>query len=124
MEGFKTEADHKSAGDGDWSTEPSAAFDESAEAESHQQELEAAVRSDGGDGLLHDFKLAGFYGNVVEEDGGDHNPDNFQKPVRRAVRETTQCHRRGHVEHHNSAEERGGCAGYRAKVGLHLEACQ
>src|SRR6266481_3503572 len=57
--------------------ESGAAFDECAEAEGDEEELQATVGGDGGDGLLHDFKLTGFDGDVVEEDGGDDDPDDF-----------------------------------------------
>ncbi len=40
--------------------------------------LQAAIRRDSGDGLLHDFELAGFDGNVIEVHRGEHDPGNFQ----------------------------------------------
>jgi len=85
VKGFEAEADHEGASDGYRCAESGAAFDERAETESHEQELEAAVRGDGGYGLLHDFKLAGLDGDVVEEYGGDDDPDDFQQAVGRAV---------------------------------------
>ena len=77
VEGFEAEADHESTGDGDGRAETCAAFDEGAEAESDEEKLEAAVGRDGGDGVLHDFKLAGLDGDVVEKNGGDDDPDDF-----------------------------------------------
>jgi len=85
VEWFEAEADHEGASDGDGSAESGAAFNERAETEGDEKELEAAVGSDGGDGLLHDFELAGFDGDVVEEDGGNDNPDDFEEAVRGTV---------------------------------------
>ncbi len=81
VKGLEAEADHESAGDGDGSAESGAAFDERAEAEGDEKELKAAIGSDGGDGLLHDFELAGLDGDVVEKDSGDDNPDDFEEAV-------------------------------------------
>ena len=84
---LEAEADHEGAGDGDGRAETRAAFDEGAETKSDEEKLEATIGSDGGDGLLHDFKLAGFDGDVVEEDGGDDDPDDFEEAVGGTVEE-------------------------------------
>ena len=122
VEGFEAEADHERAGDGDGGAESGAAFDESAEAEGDEKELKAAVGSDGGDGLLHDFELAGLDGDVVEKDGGDDDPDNFEEAVGRAVEKAAEGHLRGHVENKDGAEDGGGGACDGAEVGANFEA--
>jgi hypothetical protein len=122
VEGFEAEADHKSASDGDRGTETGTAFNESAEAEGYEEELEAAVGSDGRDGLLHDFKLARFDGDVVEENGGDDDPDDFEEAVGGAVEEAAEGHLRGHMENEDGAEDSSGGAGNGAKMGADLEA--
>ena len=122
VKGFEAEADHESAGDGDRCAESGAAFDEGAEAEGDEKQLEAAVGSDGGDGLLHDFKLAGFDGDVVEEDGGDDDPDDFEKAVGGAVEEAADGHLCGHVEDQDGAENCGGGACDGAEVRADFEA--
>jgi len=108
VKGLEAEADHESAGDGDGGAESGAAFDERAEAEGHEKELKAAVGRDGGDGLLHDFELAGLDGDVVEEDGGDDNPDDFEETVGRTVGKAGERQLRGHVEDKDGTEK-GGC---------------
>ena len=121
LKGFEAEADHESASDGDGRAETGAAFDECAEAEGDEEELQAAVGSDGGDGLLHDFKLAGVDGDVVEEDGGDDDPNDFEEAVGGAVEEAGEGEGRGHVEDEDGAED-GGCgAGDGANVGADFE---
>ena len=98
LKGFEAEADHKCASDGDRRAKSCAAFDECAETEGDEEELEAAVGRDGGDGLLHDFELAGVDGDVVEEDGGDDDPNDFEQAVGGAVEEARDGEGRGHVE--------------------------
>ena len=117
VEGFEAEADHEGAGDGHGSTEAGRTFDECAEAKSDEEKLQAAVGSDGGDGLLHDFELAGFDGDVVEEDGGDDDPDNFHEAERGAVEEAGDGEFGGHAEDEDGAEDGGGGAGDGAPVG-------
>ena len=85
VEGAKAEADHERASDGDGRAESGATFDECAEAERDEQNLQAAIGRDAGDGFLHDFELAGFDGNVVEVDGGENDPGDFQDAERDAV---------------------------------------
>ena len=46
---------------------PAAPFQESAESEGHQQDLQTSVGGDGRDRMLHDFKLAGLHGDVVQK---------------------------------------------------------
>ena len=122
MEGFEPETDHERAGDGDRRAESGAAFDECAETEGDEEELEAAVGRDGGDGLLHDFKLAGIDGDVVEKDGGDDDPDDFEEAVGGAVEKAGEGEVRGHVEDDDGAEDRGGGAGDGAEVRANFEA--
>jgi hypothetical protein len=122
VKGFEAEANHESASDGDWRAESGAAFDESAEAESDKEELEATVRSDGGDGLLHDFKLARFDGDVIEKDGGDNDPYDFEEAIGGAVKEAADGHLRGHVENKDGAENRGCGSGDGAEVRANFEA--
>src|SRR5216684_3922482 len=40
---------------------------------------------EGGGGLLHDFELAGLDRCVIEEYGGDDNPDDFEETERGAI---------------------------------------
>ena len=116
LERLETEADHKRSGDSDGCAESRAAFDESAKAEGHEQELQAAIRSDGRDGLLHDFELAGFNGNVIEKDGGDNDPDDFEETKSRAVEKATKGKASRHSENDDCANDGGGCAGDGAKM--------
>jgi len=124
VKGFETEADHESASDGYRGSESGAAFDEGAEAEGDEKELEAAVGSDSSNGLLHDFKLTGFDGDVIEEDGGDNDPDDFEEAVRGTVEETAEGHLRGHVEHEDGAENCGCGAGHGTEVRADFEASE
>jgi hypothetical protein len=79
LKGLETEANHEGAGDRDGGTKSCGAFNESPEAEGHKKELQAAIGSDGGDGLFHDFELPGFDGNVIKKDGSDDDPDDFEE---------------------------------------------
>src|SRR5713226_8562729 len=124
LKGLKTEADHERAGDCDGSAESGGAFDESAEAEGHEQKLQTAIGRDRGDGLLHDFELAGFDGNVVEKNGGDDDPDDFEEAKSRAVEKATNSEARGHSENDDCAND-GGCgAGDGAKMRPHSKSRQ
>jgi hypothetical protein len=124
VKGLEAEADHESAGDGDGSAESGAAFNERAEAESDEKELEAAVGSDGGDGLLHDFELAGLDGDVVEEDGGDDNPDDFEEAVGGTVGKAGESELWGHVENKDGTKKGGRGAGNGAEMGADFEASE
>src|SRR5260370_38375464 len=72
---FEAEADHERTGDYDGSAKSRGALNKCAKAESDKEELQAAIRGDRGDGLLRDFELPGLYGNVVEKNRGDDDPD-------------------------------------------------
>src|SRR5271163_4699904 len=122
VKGFEAEADHESASDGYRCAESGTALDESAKAEGDEEELEAAVGSDGGDGLLHDFELAGFDGDVVEKDGRDDDPDDFKEAVGGAVEKTADGHLSRHVEDEDGAENGGGGAGDGAEMRANFEA--
>lgn len=122
VKGFEAQADHEGASDGYRCAESGAAFDEGAEAEGDEKELEAAVGGDSGYGLLHDFKLAGLDGDVVEEDGGDDDPYDFQEAVGRAVQKAAYGHLGGHVEDQDGAENRGCGAGDGTEMGADFEA--
>src|SRR2546429_1390510 len=52
-------------------SESRGAFDEGAETESDQENLQAAIGGNGRDRLLHDLELASLDGYVIEEDGGE-----------------------------------------------------
>src|SRR5271163_4001198 len=116
VKGFEAEADHESASDGYRCAESGTALDESAKAEGDEEELEAAVGSDGGDGLLHDFELAGFDGDVIEEDGGDDDPDDFEKSEGRAIEKAGEGELCGHAKDKHGAEQSGGSASHGAPV--------
>ena len=118
---LEAKTDHKSAGDGDRRTEPSAAFNERAEAERHEQELQTPIRRDGRDGLLHDFELAGLDRNIVEKNRRDHDPDDFQQAERRPVKETADCEHGGHLENDHGHEHRGRRPRDSTKVWPHLQ---
>ena len=120
LERLETEADHKRTGDSDGGAEPRAAFDKGAKAEGHEQELQAAIRSDGRDGLLHDFELSGLNGNVVEKDGGNDDPDNFEEAKSRAVEKAANSKPSRHFENDDCAND-GGCrTGDGAKMRPHF----
>jgi len=80
MKWLEPETDHECTGNGYGRAEACGTFDESAEAERYEQELQAPVGRDCGHGLLHDFELAGLDGNIVEKDCGDHDHTIFSRP--------------------------------------------
>src|SRR5256885_16499110 len=64
MKRFKSQTDHKSAGNCDGRAESRAAFDECSKAKGNQEKLQAAIRRDTSDGSLHDLEVSCTYGNV------------------------------------------------------------
>src|SRR5258708_686232 len=124
MDGLEAEADHERAGNRHRSAESSRAFDEGAEAEGHEQKLQPAVWSDGGDRLLHDFKLPGFDGNVVEKNRRDNDPYDFQEAKRAAIQKTGERQLRRHSKHKNRAKNGRRRPGDSTPVWPDLEACE
>src|SRR5882762_1410201 len=122
VERFEAEPEHESAGNRHGSAKARRSFNERAETKSHQEKLQAAVRRDGGDRLLHDFKLAGFDGNVVKKDRGDDDPDNFQQAERAAVQQTGNRQLRRHSKYKNRAKNGRRGPGDGTPVWPHLEA--
>ena len=59
MEGTESQADHERAGNRDRRSKSGTAFDERAEAEGHEQHLQALVISDASNRALHDLEFAG-----------------------------------------------------------------
>ena len=121
LKGSKPKADHEGSGDGDRRAKSSGAFNESTKAKGHQQKLQAAIGRDGGDGLLHDFELAGRDGYVIEKYRGDDDPDDFEKAERGAIKKATQCQAGGHSQYENRTEYRGRGAGDGAKMRPHFQ---
>ena len=78
-------------------------------------------RCDGRDGLLHDFKLAGFDGDIVEKHRGDDDPDNLQQPKACAVEKAACSEASRHPENGNGDNHGRGRTGDGAQVGAHLE---
>ena len=85
------------------------ALDEGAEAEADEQELDAAVVRDAGDGVLDHFEITRLHGDVVDEDGAQDDPADGQQPVGRAVGRGRQERelRRHPVDEDRDGERRG-----------------
>ena len=98
LEGREAESDHHGAGDGNGRAAAARAFQERAEGEGDQQDLEAAVRGDLSDRPLDDFELAGFDRDVVDEDGGDHHPGDTEDAEDHAIGHRAGHHQGGHAE--------------------------
>src|SRR2546429_9527472 len=89
-------------------SESRGAFDEGAETESDQENLQAAIGGNGRDRLLHDLELASLDGYVIEEDGGDDNPNDFEETKSRAVEEAGNSQEGWHLKGENDDKD-GGC---------------
>ena len=77
MKRAETETNHERAGNRDRRSEARSALDERAKTKRNKQHLQAAVGRNPRNRFLHDFKLAGFDGNVVQVDGGENDPCDF-----------------------------------------------
>src|SRR5215469_5201894 len=110
MERLESKADHESARNSYGGAESGAAFNKSAKAEGHQQELQPAVRGNTADGGLHDFKVSGAHRDVVEIDGSHHNPDDVHQSCGNAVKETAASQRERHMEGEIGNQDGSHCA--------------
>ena len=121
VERAEAEANHERAGDCDRRAESGATFDKRAEAECDEQNLQAAIRRDARDGLLHDFELAGFDGNIVEVHCREHDPRNFQDAKRHAISKSRNGKCGRHVKDENADDDGGESAGDCTPVRLHFQ---
>jgi hypothetical protein len=124
MKGLESEAYHEGAGDCYGRTESRASFDKSAKAESNQQQLQAAIRRNAADGGFHDLEVTGADGDVVEIDGGDHDPNDIHQAGSHAVEKTLSSQGRGHVENENGDKDRGSGSSQSRPVRCDAEAGQ
>ncbi len=122
VEGAETETDHEGSGDGDRRAESSAAFDEGAETKRDEKKLQAAIRGDTGDGLLHDLELPGFDRDVVEKDRGDDNPDNFEKAKGTAIEEAGKGEAYRHAKDSDGDDNGRGSTGDGAPMRANFQA--
>src|SRR5438876_893143 len=122
LKGFEAESDHERAGDGHGRAESRGAFDEGAETESDQENLQAAIGGNGRDRLLHDLELASLDGYVIEEDGGDDNPNDFEETKSRAVEEAGNSQEGWHLKGENGDKDCGCRAGNGTNVRFQAKA--
>ena len=87
-----------------------------------QQDLQAAVGGDTGHRFLHSLELASFHRDVVEVDGGEDNPGNFEKAEGDAIDEAHGGKLSGHFEETDGDDDGSQGAGYGAPMRLHFEA--
>src|SRR5262249_53217941 len=95
-----------------------------SKAERNEQKLQPAIGSDRGHRLLHDFELAGIDGDVIEKNGGDYDPDDFEKPERCAVEEAAGGKLIGHLKNDDCHQNCGNGSSNRAQMGTNLESCE
>ena len=74
--GGNPRADEKGTGNRHRSSASACAFKERSKAECNQNRLQARIGGEGSNRFLHHLELAGFHGNVVEENGGNDDPRN------------------------------------------------
>ncbi len=122
LKGFEAESDHERAGDGHGRAESRGAFDEGAETESDQENLQAAIGGNGRDRLLHDLELASLDGYVIEEDGGDDNPNDFEETKSRAIEEAGNSQEGWHLKGENGDKDCGCRAGNGTNVRFQAKA--
>src|SRR6267143_3967304 len=95
-----------------------------AKTKGHEEDLQATVGCDPGDRFFHDFKLAGFYRNVVEINCCKNDPGYFQQPEGDPISEAHCGQCRWHFEKKNGDCDRCQCTRDRAPVRFHLESGQ
>src|SRR4029077_19588941 len=124
MEGLESQADHEGAGDGHRRAESRATFDERAKAESHQQQLQTAIRGDAPDGGLHDLEVSCADRDIVEIDSGNDNPHDVHQSGGDTVEKAFASQERRHMEHEDPNQDRSGGSGQRRPVRLYAQAGQ
>ena len=85
LEGAEAQTDQHGGRNRHRGAEAGRALDEGPEAEGDQQGLDAAVARQPGDGVLHHLEVTGLDGDVVDEDGVQHDPADGQEAEGRAV---------------------------------------
>src|SRR5581483_8053925 len=73
-EGLEAEPDHHGAADRDGRAAATRTFENRSERKGDEEGLEAAILGDAADRFLDDFELAGFAGQLIDENSGDENP--------------------------------------------------
>ena len=124
VEGLESQTDHERAGNRHWRAKARGSFDECAKTKRHQQHLQPAVGGDSGDRLLHDFKLPGLDGNIVEVDRGQNDPGDFQNTEGYAVSKAERSQRGRHLEKNDRNRHRRRRPGNGTPVRLHFKAGQ
>ena len=117
----ESQADEDRGCNRDWRAEAGRAFEERAEREGDEQELETPVAGDAGQAVLHDLEVALLAGQVVEEDDVEDDPADGEEAVGRAQPRRPRGHARGHAEGEDGREHGGGQAEERRHVGPKLE---
>ena len=92
----------------DRGTETGCTFEESAEAKTNQQHLQALVIGDRQDGAADDFELTAFYGEFVEEHRGHDDPCNWPEAVGKSIARCCERHVDRHLEGKNRHQNRQG----------------
>mgnify|MGYP000362506239 CR=1 FL=1 len=106
FERTETEPDHERAGDRDRRAEAGGALDEGAERKRDQQRLNAPVARDTGDLFLKDGELAGFNGELVDEDRVEDQPADGQQAEGGAIAGGREGERGGHTVGEDRGRER------------------
>jgi hypothetical protein len=107
--------------DGDRRPEARNAFDERAEAERHQQQLDAAIAGQPGQRPADDVEVAALHGQVVEEDRADHDPADRPQAEGHAVRGRSDSQRQRHAPHQPREDERRPRGGDRGAPRRHAQ---
>ena len=93
--------------DGDRRPEARDAFDERAEAERDEQELDAAIAGQPRERPADDVEVAALDREVVEEDRAHHDPADRPQAERHPVRRRGDRQRQRHAPHQPGEDERG-----------------
>ena len=120
-ERLESEADEHRRADRHRSPEAGGSFDEGAEGEADQQDLDSPVGREIGDGVLHHLELPGPDRDVVDEDGVEDDPPDGEEPEHCPVERGGHRHRPGHVVHRDGDQERRGESEQRRDMGLHVK---
>jgi hypothetical protein len=121
---LEAQARQHGGGDGDRRAEARDAFDERAEAERHEEQLDAAIAGQPGKRPADDVEVAALHRQVVEEDRADHDPADRPQPEGHPVSGGRNRQRQWHPPLEPCEDERRRRRGERGAPRRDAEHCE
>ena len=123
-QGLETKAHEHGCSDGRRRTKSGCTFDETGEGKGDEERLQATVVRHTGEGILDDFKLAGFHGHVVDPHGRDDYPHNWEQTKGCTVQGGAHSKAYGHAPEKNCNNQGAGKAEQGSHMAFGLLDCQ